>query len=569
MQRWSGWLGAGAVTVGVSGAMLGGAGLALAETGSTTGSESGSSSSGSPSAGSAATDTTTDASPSAPDTRADKAEKASKKAERESANAAEKAEKAEQAGEDAAEQAEEAATETDAADDTEQPGAADPDVETSPEARPASRTELKTKAEQQLVHASVTEVETAAALPSKAVTDPAEPEPAPEAATAPETVTPAASSSVSSSEEPRPGDATATATLQFQQQPVPVPRQTGLAAVLTFVGNLIFGAVTLLEQIVVGPPALPPNSTVTVRTSTLNVGGTRVQANWYFPDTDAPPERLIVLQHGLLATGPMYSYTAANLAERTGAIVVTPTFVSNVLAGTGFWLGGDALYRSFANLFVGDRPDLTASAVAAGYAKRYGLDPAEATLPQKFGIAGHSLGGAFAAGVTGYLAVNGAADDLVGAIMLDGVPTGSLMPTVMRRLSDYQAETGRIVGLRHIAAPSNSWNSVGNANEWLNRTRPGTFNGVVLTGGVHMDSMQGGNRVIQFLAYLFAGFPTAANQFAVQELAASWFDEWFTGADVEDPELGTTITIPTPHGDAHGAVIGTPVESEGATTLVA
>ena len=49
---------------------------------------------------------------------------------------------------------------------------------------------------------------------------------------------------------------------------------------------------------------------------------------------------------------------------------------------------------------TGDRAALTASALAAGYAERYGLDPAEACLPQKFALAGHSLGGALVSGVS-------------------------------------------------------------------------------------------------------------------------------------------------------------------------
>ena len=67
-------------------------------------------------------------------------------------------------------------------------------------------------------------------------------------------------------------------------------------------------------------PVLPPGSTVTVRSSTLEIGnGQVVPANWYYPATDEPPTRLIYLQHGFLATGPMYSYTAAYLSEGTNS----------------------------------------------------------------------------------------------------------------------------------------------------------------------------------------------------------------------------------------------------------
>jgi hypothetical protein len=353
---------------------------------------------------------------------------------------------------------------------------------------------------------------------------------------------------------------TSTGTLKVQQ-PVPVHTATGLPALVAFVGNLLFGAVTLLEQIVTGPPALPAGSTVTVRTSTLRVAsGYVVSANWYFPDTDTTPTRLIYLQHGFLATGPMYSYTAAELAQETGAIVVTPTLLSNFFAGDGLWLGGDAMFRAVANLFVGDREALTTSAIAAGYATVYHLDSTDAVLPEQFALVGHSLGGALVAGAAGYLALNGAADDLVGVIMLDGVPTGNTMPDALGRVADYEQESGRTIPIRQIAAPWNSWNSPSNANQWLEALRPDTYKGVILRGGVHMDSMRGGNALIQFVAYLFAGFPTKVNQAAVGVLAVDWLKDWFSGDTGEEdaPEGGSTIAITTPYGDAYAVVIGSP-----------
>ena len=349
------------------------------------------------------------------------------------------------------------------------------------------------------------------------------------------------------------------ATVSQTPAPVPVPVPTGLPAVLAFVGNVVFGALTLLEQTVNGPPTVPPGSSVVVRTSGLQiVDGFVVRANWYFPDTDTPPERMVLLQHGFLATGPMYSYTAAELAQRTNSIVVTPTLVSNFLAGNGLWLGGDAMFRAVANLFYGDRTSLNASADAAGYLSRYGLS-ADAVLPQQFALAGHSLGGALVSGVSGYLAENGAADNLVGVILLDGVPTGSTLPDALKRLQTYQDGGGRFVPVREIGAPRNIWNFISNVNESLDTYRPDNYKGVVLAGGVHMDSMQGGNPLIQFAAYLAAGFPQPQNPPAVQELASTWLDEWFDGFPHigDDLVAGTSIVIPTPKGDATGVVIGT------------
>ena len=77
-----------------------------------------------------------------------------------------------------------------------------------------------------------------------------------------------------------------------------------------------------------------------------------------------------------------------------------------------------------------------------------------------------------------------------------------------------------------------------------------------MVDGVHMDSMRGGNPLIQFAAYLIAGFPQPQNSAAVVDLSTAWLDEWFEG----DPEPvyapGSTMPIPTPAGEAQGVVIG-------------
>ena len=337
-----------------------------------------------------------------------------------------------------------------------------------------------------------------------------------------------------------------------------------ISAVVDYVGSIALTALQTVEALVAGPPVLPPGSTVTVRNSWITLStGQRVAANWYYPkvdDGDPPPTQMILLNHGLLALGPMYSYTAAHLAEETQSIVVTPSLPSNVFAGDTYWLGGTGMASAIADLFVGDRAALTRSALDAGYATQYGLDPAKAKLPQQFGLAGHSLGGNLVAAAAGFLAENRAADDLVGVIMLDGVPTGTTMVDALRKLDDYEALTGHYIPIREIGAPPNLFNSTSDVNEALTAARPGRFNGVVLTDGVHMDSMRGGNPLIQFAAYLVAGFPQPQNPPAVDALTAQWFDEWFTPDTGVGDDLvpGSTIDIPTPQGTAHGVVIGTP-----------
>lgn len=330
-------------------------------------------------------------------------------------------------------------------------------------------------------------------------------------------------------------------------------------AVVNTVGSLAVNTIQALEALVTGPPSLPPNSTVTVRSSSIVLSnGQRLKANWYYPEGDVVPDKLIVLQHGLLALGPMYSYTAADLAASTGSIVVTPSIPSNIFAGDDHWLGGEGMAKAIADLFVGERTALTDSARAAGFATRYGLDPATAQLPEKFGLAGHSLGGQLVSAAAGYLVDNGAVENLVGVITLDGVPTGTTMVDTLAKLAAYEDATGRFIPIREIGAPSNFLNSTSNVKEALNEARPGRFNGVVLKGGVHMDSMRGGNPIIQFAAFIAAGFPKPQNQAAVTVLATTWFNEWSSGDTDNGDDLlpGSTLPITTPKGTAQGVVIG-------------
>ncbi|CAJ1498782.1 alpha/beta hydrolase [[Mycobacterium] burgundiense] len=325
------------------------------------------------------------------------------------------------------------------------------------------------------------------------------------------------------------------------------------------IGSLALRALAVAERIVVGPARVPPASTVTVQSSTLDLGnGQTVPADWYFPAGDTPPERMIYLQHGFLATGPMYSYTAAHLAQSTNSVVVAPSLSSDFFGADDRWLGGDGMHDVIAALFVGDRDALTASAVAAGYATHYGLDAADAQLPQKFALVGHSLGGAAVAGAAGYLAENGGAQHLVGVILLDGVPTGTTMTDALRKLQYYEDHGGAFIPVREIGAPNNLWNSVSNVNQALAAERPDHYNGVVLVDGVHMDSMQGGNVLIQFAAYVAAGIPRLQNPPAVQILATEWLNDWFGGDTGESDwlEPGSSFDIPTDRGVATAIVLG-------------
>ena len=131
------------------------------------------------------------------------------------------------------------------------------------------------------------------------------------------------------------------------------PTLANVADLVETAANTIFNtAMRLIE----GPPALPPGSTVTVETSTLQLpcssAACTVTADWYFPVFYT--QGLIYFQHGALANSAMYSYTAATLAEETNSIIVAPTLPS-FYTTDGLWLGGAPMQPVVADLFLGDR----------------------------------------------------------------------------------------------------------------------------------------------------------------------------------------------------------------------
>lgn len=362
-----------------------------------------------------------------------------------------------------------------------------------------------------------------------------------------------------------------------------VPAATSVAAAITtatvssaavapqrslqdIIASFIFDFVGVAVRFIAGPPVVPRGSTVTVKTSTLKIDDKHaVPAHWYYPDGDEPPQRIIYLQHGFLGVGAMYSYTAANLAERTNSIVVVPTLTSNRNVQDGFWLGSDQALRATSALFLGEREALTASAIAASYAQRYG---AGVSLPDRFALVGHSLGGNLVAGAAGYyadaVAAGGEVGHLAGVVLLDAAPQGSVLSDALIKLDGI----GTYVPVLELGAPKD----VRRVDAALNEHRPGKFNGIVLDNGKHLDSMDGGTWLIQFISHLYQGFPTAQNQAAAQILIGGWVNDILDGridpltgrcSGVEcagiygDP--GQTLELPTPAGPTRGQVIGTAV----------
>jgi acetyl esterase/lipase len=310
---------------------------------------------------------------------------------------------------------------------------------------------------------------------------------------------------------------------------------------LSVIGTVIFNLYAFATRLIGGPAVVPPGSSVTVRQSTLHIDcgeGYDVPADWYIPAAGPePPTRLIYLQHGFLAQGPWYSYTAATLAEQTNSIVVAPSITSNFLACDACWLGAPPMHEAVANLFKNGDTALADSLRATGY---------EGALPQRVVLVGHSLGGGLVAGTSGHMVENGTIGKLAGVVMLDGVGLDGSMTASLKLVPDE-------IPIYQLAAPSYFWNQNGVGSTALQQARPDTFIGVVLEGGSHVDAMQGGNPLIQFAQELVAGFTEARNVEAAKILMVGWINDMFDPTGEPEGIYGDpreVITIDTPAGVA-------------------
>ena len=323
--------------------------------------------------------------------------------------------------------------------------------------------------------------------------------------------------------------------------------------IVSAIGTAVFGLISFAESVIEGPPMVPPGSNVTVKRSTLVISeGHEVPADWYFPETPeggTPPEHIIYLQHGFLARGVFYDYTAAYLAEQTNSIVVAPSLTSNIFATDGMWLGGEQMHRAVADLFLTDNDALLESARLAGY-------PEEKALPTQVVLVGHSLGGGLVIDTARFMAKDEASGrsnyELAGVLMLDGVSFTDPVP-ILRAIPED-------IPVYNLSATPYFWNLFGAMDAALATVRGDDFHGAQLLGGLHSDSMVGGNPLIQFGAYLLTGFSLPSNVEGSQILAAGWINDMFEGTQTctetscfyADP--GETITIPTRFGIARGLV---------------
>ncbi|GAA2419676.1 hypothetical protein GCM10009856_31840 [Mycolicibacterium llatzerense] len=294
--------------------------------------------------------------------------------------------------------------------------------------------------------------------------------------------------------------------------------KTARPSLINVIGSFVFNVIGGAMLAFAGPPVLPRGSTVTVKVSSLTMPdtGQKVQANWYFPEHADTTTRMIYFQHGFMAVAPMYSYTLAALAQSTNSIVVAPTLSSNAFDPNARWLGGSADQQAVANLFAGDRSALTESAsAAAGH---------QMTLPTKFVLVGHSLGGALVTAAAGRMADNGAIENLQGVVLMDSVDLNNVVPTTLQKLTG-----ANYLPIYDISSEPYVWNRDGLVGQELETARPGQFNGVMLIGGRHIDALQGANPVLQFAEYAIAGFSKSSNVEAEKILAGGWINDMFAG----------------------------------------
>lgn len=262
------------------------------------------------------------------------------------------------------------------------------------------------------------------------------------------------------------------------------PAPTAVAAtarpnLINIVGTLFFNLFDRVVEFFEGPPVVPPGRAVRLGRAPLELdcgNGYTVDADWYFP-TETTPDKVIYFQHGAFGRAGLYNITASDLAVRNNAIVVAPSITTNFFACDGCTLAADQMHAAVADLFIGDRAALVASAVAAGW---------DAPLPQRFVIAGHSGGGQLAAGAAGYYAIRASADevyDLAGVLLLDTSVLGGAVERGVGRIPDD-------IPVYHIAASPGSLNTYGDLNPILAQLRPG-FVGVQLIDGTHTDAYYG------------------------------------------------------------------------------
>ena len=261
--------------------------------------------------------------------------------------------------------------------------------------------------------------------------------------------------------------------------------------------NGLSGAVT--------PPLSNGVTGVTTGSSALAIPfgprGYVTSADWYFPtqaDGRVSASGIVWLQQGELGDAAAFAALAAQIAGQTNSIVVTPAISSfEIPTRPGAFLGSAGMQQAVGDMMVGDRGALAISANAAGY---------QGVLPQNILLAGERLGGGFAAEVAGRTVDNGAAANLLGVVMVDGVAS----PNQFAASFDKLDSAG--IPLYQIASPPQAANNWGSTTEQLVALQLDQFVGVQFDDVTALD--------------------------AVVTFATGWINDMYAGKGPIDPFYG-------------------------------
>lgn len=304
--------------------------------------------------------------------------------------------------------------------------------------------------------------------------------------------------------------------------------------------QIVMGDATAISLSGAAASATPTKSNgvagVKVGSSDLSIPcgpGYVVAADWYLPtqsDGSVGANGVIWLQHGLLGDQTLFVMLARQLAQRTNSIVVAPTITSLPRICNECWVDGVGINKAIADMFLDERPELNASANAAGY---------QGTLPQNYILAGHSIGGGIAAAAAGYSVDNGAADDgLLGVVMFDGVAH------MVDGIRMYDTLPGALASLDtldipvyQIASAPQTWNNQGITTAELAVLRPDQFVGVLMQNGSHSDAILDSKASARY-ALVLSNKTARGNTSAVYTLATGWINDMYYGSGPDDPHYG-------------------------------
>jgi lipocalin len=201
-------------------------------------------------------------------------------------------------------------------------------------------------------------------------------------------------------------------------------------------------------------------------------------ADWYFPtqaNGRVSANGLVWLQRGERGDTAAFAALAAQIAGQTNSIVVAPAISSfEIPTQPGSFLGGAALQQAVADMMLGDRGALAVSATAAGY---------QGVLPMPILLTGQLTGGGFAAAVAALTVDNGAAADLAGVVMIDGVASPRQFAPVVDQLVSMD------IPLYQIASPPQAANNWGSTTEQLVALLPDRFVGVQFDDASPLDAV--------------------------------------------------------------------------------